>query len=664
MSRWALVLLCFLPAAAWSDPVEFTYTIVTTGTGPGVMWASAHTQVELTNLGRCVICGEDPEMSNCLDPSGSSGVILWDVAGVPVGGVNVTGSFSGGPGFRGTGTWGYVTAKSGCGGCQLCPGLCGGGETGSGESPNGSFVGRIPVSGDYGVTVGMVAILGACSPMVCGRCMGKGCCGKGADQWSLDVQYLKQSGSVPKSCVEAGTGSVEADGLWHAVGGAGCMHAPDVAAGWAVTLTSVAGDRLAEGKMVADTGNPWSGSGPNLIVRAIALQPCPPNCPPSDACLACVRSGHTIAECRASGACPANCPPYCPPPPGCPADPSKCPPPPKCPPYCPPPPGCPEDPSLCPKGCPPICPPPPGCPEDLAKCPEPPGGCPPDCPTQPPDQPCLTVAGTVLFHGGVNQVVEGATVTLNRQGQPPPGVTLTATTDASGHYEITVPEAGTYEVLATKGTAVGTKTAVVLGEPVECPVSLSFLLSCKACSQPVALQYQYQCNPDWCCRSLDCLAQDMCDCRAVNCVPGHKTCPKTPCSTRSFCAAGCLLMCVAMIADWDPVELNRMLTVEGAILRDGGLVLNNHTAGLLGWDSVADQPYDEQVLLQELCDPGLAVIADVGGHFVVVAGHESDGATRCRFRVADPGTIYGEHFLDQYGVSRLRVICKSECIEF
>lgn len=59
-----------------------------------------------------------------------------------------------------------------------------------------------------------------------------------------------------------------------------------------------------------------------------------------------------------------------------------------CPPYCPPPPGCPEDPTKCPPGCPPYCPPTPQCPPNC-----PPGWCPnPPC-NNPPCENCCSCCG-------------------------------------------------------------------------------------------------------------------------------------------------------------------------------------------------------------------------------------------------------------------------------
>ena len=190
------------------------------------------------------------------------------------------------------------------------------------------------------------------------------------------IKY-NQVGPESCTCTTDGSGQVPTDGAWHFVGNAGCQTPNGDAHDWTAVIYSATPMAFVEGLMVANAGNPASGSGPNLIVRAIGLKPCPPNCPPPDPCLKCIQDGHSISECQAAGACPEGCPPYCPPPPGCPKDPSKCPPPPKCPPYCPPPPGCPEDPSKCVPGCPPVCPPPPDCPP---KCPEPPP-CPPNCET-------------------------------------------------------------------------------------------------------------------------------------------------------------------------------------------------------------------------------------------------------------------------------------------
>ena len=153
-----------------------------------------------------------------------------------------------------------------------------------------------------------------------------GCYGDTGFEAHYAVTYQK-AGSESCTCEAKGTGSVPVDGEWHAVSASACQTPNGDAHGWTVMLSGVSSGVLAEGKMVADAGKPGSGNGPNLIVRAIPLKPCPPNCPPPDACLACVQAGHTIAECQASGACPQNCPPYCPPPPGCPEDPSKCPPP-------------------------------------------------------------------------------------------------------------------------------------------------------------------------------------------------------------------------------------------------------------------------------------------------------------------------------------------------
>jgi hypothetical protein len=360
--------------------VPVPYTIQSTGTGPGYAMSGQGTaELDLTDHGECSLCKQYyPTTPHCVAATGGTSTLLMDVAGSPEGMPNIAVTFSGGPLFLPTGYWGYALQWPGCN-CGNCPGLCARFPTGFGSATSGSFEGRVP-AGNVVVNVETGAIMGAGGAcMLCGM---PGGCGTGPDQFRVTIKYLKVVADQQKSCTDRGTAEVAADGAWHAAAVAGCMQAPNTPTGWSVALSEVPKEYLAEGKMVADTANPQSGNGPNLIVRVVELQPCPPNCPPPDACLECVQSGHTIAECQVSGACPALCPPFCPAPPGCPEDPSKCPPPPKCPPYCPPPAGCPEDPSLCPKGCPPICPPPAGCPEDPAKCPEPPS-CPPNCP--PPD---------------------------------------------------------------------------------------------------------------------------------------------------------------------------------------------------------------------------------------------------------------------------------------
>jgi len=112
------------------------------------------------------------------------------------------------------------------------------------------------------------------------------------------------------------------------------------------------------------------------------------------------------------------------------------------------------------------------------------------------------------------------------------------------------------------------------------------------------------------------------------------------------------------------VELNAFLTQQGDMHEDGSLDLG-FAASDLGWTFAPDtsEPLNVENLVSYLCDPGLAVIAQYSGHFVVVTGHEWDAAhTGCMFRVNDPGTSGGEgRLLDVSQVVGVRVICLDSC---
>ncbi len=391
---WLLLSLCARQAAC----IPFRYTVVEHGIGPGIGEKTAVAKVTTQKVGDCARC-QDPNWNSnggpfCIeaidDPAlfGGAGPIaqVKDVVAAAPDGTNAHMTIQSSKDVELTGAWSVV----------------GGGSFTPPCADNCSFDAVLP-PGTYDLAFSALFVGGTESLAVCGcfACInGPGCCScdKGpacgfGGVATATVTYLGLSDQAPIQCPKSGNGDLPADGLWHFVDTISCLPSKSKPTSWEVSLSGVPALSYAEGWMVDNPADAIAGkavsNGPNLIVRIVTLDPCPPNCAPPDPCMECLKKS-SLKDCQdvgggKPGPCPGGCPPYCPPPPGCPEDQSKCPPPPKCPPYCPPPPGCPEDSSKCPKGCPPICAPPPGCPPD---CPEPPG-CPPNCP--PPDdcQACL-----------------------------------------------------------------------------------------------------------------------------------------------------------------------------------------------------------------------------------------------------------------------------------
>jgi hypothetical protein len=118
------------------------------------------------------------------------------------------------------------------------------------------------------------------------------------------------------------------------------------------------------------------------------------------------------------------------------------------------------------------------------------------------------------------------------------------------------------------------------------------------------------------------------------------------------------------------VELNRDLTSTGYIEANGDMDLEG-ACKYVGLGEVDQRGYSPLLLAQALMTPGVRVIAEVPGHFVVVTGVEMSPEGICRFRIADPAGQSGDysvprhHFLtddeDSYlSVVSLRLICPSK----
>lgn len=195
-----------------------------------------------------------------------------------------------------------------------------------------------------------------------------------SDSVTFTYQHFFPHG--PWSCTDTGGGDAVVDEQWHFVHTSTCS-APDGNTVYNGMIFGVEPQYYVQALMSTSTSDPFAGAGgPNLWVRAFPnpdMKKCPPYCPAPPDC---------------PPNCPEGCPPICPAPPGCPPI---CPEPPGCPPNCPQPSGCPPD---CPAGCPPNCPAPPGCPPIC------PPGCPPICPSSGESTTCLDVTGSVVDQAG------------------------------------------------------------------------------------------------------------------------------------------------------------------------------------------------------------------------------------------------------------------------
>ncbi len=293
-----------------------------------------------------------------------------------------------------------------------------------------------------------------------------------------------------------------------------------------------------------------------------------------------------------------------------------------------------------------------------------PMGCPPDCAHISQD-PCFKIHGRVIFAAGFNNVAPNATVVLMNAA----GDTLVQElqTDTRGQYSTIINRAGAYSLLAYKEGGIGDLVSLEVGKIGQCPIEVpDNVIICPACARGILPKLQS--DPVWCCYRNACHEQYNCPATSI-CDPADCTksdCElRNQCSTRTFSGGGCMLMCIAMLTQRDPIELNRYLTDIGVIDANGdpdlaNAVTNLQLGQLINWS------YDPFVLRQSLCE-GDEVIAEVPGnptHFVVVTGIESGPIGDCRFRINDPAARH--QFLtdidgaDGYPlVKSLRIICPS-----